>query len=69
MRSYEALIAYHPDIGEALITTEAGLVIAIPAMAYYFFFKNRFVSTVASAGKMIGQLLDATRANAGQANR
>ena len=30
------------SIGEALITTATGLVIAIPAMIFYFVFKNNF---------------------------
>jgi biopolymer transport protein ExbB len=52
------------NIGEALITTEAGLIIAIPAMAYYFYCKNKFVSAVATAGKMIGKIMDGLKANA-----
>lgn len=49
------------NIGEALITTETGLVIAIPAMAAYFLFKTNFVKAVAQAGKNIGRLTDLLR--------
>jgi biopolymer transport protein ExbB len=49
------------NIGEALITTETGLIIAIPAMAAYFLFKTNFVKAVAQAGKNIGRLTDLLR--------
>lgn len=49
------------NIGEALITTEAGLVVAIPAMTAYFLFKTNFVKAVAQAGKNIGKLTDLLR--------
>jgi len=52
------------NIGEALITTEAGLIIAVPAMAFYFYFKNDFVKTVALTGKLIGRLIDRLRVEA-----
>jgi len=52
------------NIGEALITTEAGLIVAIPAMAFYFYFKNDFTKTVALAGKLIGRLVDRLRTEA-----
>jgi len=56
------------NIGEALITTEAGLVIAIPAMAYYFYCKSKFVSTVATASKNVGLLMDSVRQRIAQAH-
>lgn len=49
------------NIGEALITTEAGLVIAIPAMTAYFLFKTNFIKIVAQVGKNIGRLTDLLR--------
>jgi biopolymer transport protein ExbB len=47
------------NIGEALITTAAGLIIAIPAMAFYFYFKKRFDKTLATLGRNLGFLFDA----------
>jgi len=47
------------NIGEALITTATGLIIAIPAMAFYFYFKKRFDKTLATLGRNLGCLFDA----------
>ena len=47
------------NIGEALITTATGLVIAIPAMFFFFFFKKGFQKTLATLGRNIGFLFDA----------
>ena len=47
------------NIGEALITTATGLVIAIPAMAFFFFFKKGFAKTLATLGRNLGYLFDA----------
>lgn len=55
------------NIGEALITTEAGLLIAIPAMTFYFLFKNNFIKAVAQSGKQIGKLTDMLRVSAEKA--
>ena len=57
------------NIGEALITTEAGLLIAIPAMTFYFLFKTNFVKAVAQAGKNIGKLTDRLRPYVNQAGQ
>ncbi|HEY5653259.1 MAG TPA: MotA/TolQ/ExbB proton channel family protein [Pontiella sp.] len=46
------------NIGEALITTATGLVIAIPAMFFFFFFKKGFQKTLATLGRNIGFLFD-----------
>jgi biopolymer transport protein ExbB len=46
------------NIGEALVTTATGLIIAIPAMLFYYFFRNNFVKTMATLGRNIGALLD-----------
>ena len=53
----------HPEqlagnIGEALITTATGLIIAIPAMLCYYFFRNSFIKSTATLGRNIGALLD-----------
>jgi biopolymer transport protein ExbB len=47
------------NIGEALITTAAGLIIAIPAMLFFFYFKKGFNKTLATLGRNIGFLFDA----------
>ncbi len=47
------------NIGEALITTATGLIIAIPAMAFFFFFKKRFDKTLATLGRNLSYLFDA----------
>jgi len=44
------------NIGEALITTATGLVIAIPAMFFFFYFKKGFQKTLATLGRNIGFL-------------
>jgi biopolymer transport protein ExbB len=47
------------NIGEALMTTATGLVIAIPAMLFYFYFKKSFNKTLATLGRNLGFLFDA----------
>jgi biopolymer transport protein ExbB len=47
------------NIGEALMTTATGLVIAIPAMFFFFYFKKGFQKTLATLGRNIGFLFDA----------
>jgi biopolymer transport protein ExbB len=49
------------NIGEALITTATGLVIAIPAMLFYFYFKKGFNKTLATLGRNLGFLFDALK--------
>ncbi len=49
------------SIGEALITTATGLVIAIPAMIAYFVFKNNFIKSMSSMGRMVGHYLNIYR--------
>ena len=46
------------NIGEALVTTATGLIIAIPAMLFYYFFRNNFIKSTATLGRNIGALLD-----------
>jgi len=46
------------NIGEALVTTATGLIIAIPAMLAYFYFRNNFIKSAATLGRNIGALLD-----------
>ena len=47
------------NIGEALITTATGLIIAIPAMFFFFYFKKSFQKSLATIGRNIGFLFDA----------
>ena len=46
------------NIGEALVTTATGLIIAIPAMLFYYYFRNSFIKSTATLGRNIGGLLD-----------
>lgn len=45
------------DIGEAMITTAAGLIVAIPCMFAYFFFKGKFTGNVARVSRLLGDLV------------
>ena len=47
------------NIGEALVTTATGLIIAIPAMFFFFYFKKGFQKTLATLGRNVGFLFDA----------
>jgi biopolymer transport protein ExbB len=49
------------NIGEALVTTATGLIIAIPAMLFHFYFRNSFAETVARLSHYISGLLNALR--------
>ena len=53
MGSPEKLAA---NIGEAMITTAAGLIVAIPSMFIYFFFKAKFTGNVARISRLLGNL-------------
>jgi biopolymer transport protein ExbB len=44
------------DIGEAMITTAAGLIVAIPFMFGYFFLKGMYLANVAKLSRVIGNL-------------
>lgn len=45
-------------IGEAMITTAGGLIVGIPAMFFYFFFKNRLASLMSEIQKNASLVLD-----------
>jgi len=49
------------NIGEALITTATGLIIAIPAMIAYFIFKNNFLKSMSTMGRMVGHYMNIYR--------
>ncbi len=44
------------DIGEAMVTTAFGLVVGIPAMFFYFFIKNQFITNMSQIGRVLGKL-------------
>jgi len=46
------------NIGEALVTTATGLIIAIPCMLAYYYFRNNFIKSTATLGRNIGAMLD-----------
>jgi biopolymer transport protein ExbB len=52
------------NISEALVTTASGLVIAIPCMLFYFYFKNNFAETMTSINAEVGRLLNALETGA-----
>ncbi|MFV0337473.1 MAG: MotA/TolQ/ExbB proton channel family protein [Chthoniobacterales bacterium] len=46
------------NISEALITTATGLIIGIPTMVAYLYFKNRFTTIVASLNRITGNTIE-----------
>jgi biopolymer transport protein ExbB len=44
------------NISEALITTASGMLVGIPAMFFYFFFKNKYGSIVSKVSQNVGDL-------------
>lgn len=45
------------DIGEAMITTAFGLLVAIPAMFAYFGFKTHYTGNISSISRVLGDLI------------
>ena len=45
------------DIGQALVTTLLGLIVAIPTMVAFSYFRNKIDSIVAEAGKRVEQIM------------
>ena len=45
-------------IGEAMITPAGGLIVGIPAMFFYFFFKNRLVTIMSEMQKNTSFIVD-----------
>lgn len=45
------------NIAEALITTAAGMIIGIPTMFFFFFFKNKYGSILSGSNRIIGDTL------------
>ncbi|HMO04642.1 MAG TPA: MotA/TolQ/ExbB proton channel family protein [Kiritimatiellia bacterium] len=50
------------NISEALITTATGLIIGIPVMVAYFYFRNRFTAIVAGMNRACGDILESLHA-------
>lgn len=48
------------DIGLAMVTTAAGLIIAIPSVFFFFFFKNRLNRLVADCHLVASDMMDAS---------
>ena len=48
-------------ISMALMTTVMGLTVAIPAMGFYFFFKNRVTRIILEAGVIASEFIDRFR--------
>lgn len=46
------------NISEALITTATGLIIGIPVMVAYFYFRNRFTTIIAAINRTCGDVLE-----------
>ncbi|MFT4900973.1 MAG: biopolymer transport protein ExbB [Lentimonas sp.] len=44
------------NISEALITTATGMIIGIPTMFFFFFFKNRYGKITSRVGRIVGDL-------------
>jgi biopolymer transport protein ExbB len=44
------------NIGEAMITTAAGLLVAIPTLFAYFFLKSRYIANVSQMNRILGNL-------------
>lgn len=45
------------NIAEALITTATGMIVGIPAMFFFFIFKNKYGAIISSASRIIGDLV------------
>ncbi len=46
------------NISEALVTTATGLIVGIPIMVAYFYFRNRFTAIVAAINRTCGDVLE-----------
>ena len=44
------------NISEALITTATGMIVGIPAMFFFFYFKNRYGKITSRIGRVVGEL-------------
>lgn len=45
------------NISEALITTAAGMIVGIPAMFFFFFFKNQYAKVSSAISRILGDLI------------
>ena len=44
------------NISEALITTASGMIVGIPAMFFFFFFKNRYGKITSRVARVVGDI-------------
>ena len=44
------------NISEALITTASGMIVGIPAMFFFFFFKNKYGKITSRVARVVGDL-------------
>ena len=44
------------NISEALVTTASGLLIAIPALMFYFYFKNKYMAASSGIYERLGEM-------------
>ncbi|MGB0372650.1 MAG: MotA/TolQ/ExbB proton channel family protein [Opitutales bacterium] len=44
------------NISEALITTASGLIVAIPALLFYYYFKNKYGKITSSVNRVVGDV-------------
>jgi biopolymer transport protein ExbB len=52
------------NISEALITTASGLIVGIPVMIIYFYFKNRYTGLISALNRMSGEVLEKMKQSA-----
>ncbi len=52
------------NISEALITTASGLIVGIPVMIIYFYFKNRYTGLISALNRMSGEILEKMKQSA-----
>lgn len=52
------------NISEALITTASGLIVGIPVMIIYFYFKNRYTGLISALNRMSGDILEKMKQSA-----
>ena len=49
------------NISEALVTTASGLIVALPAIFMFFYFRDKMVALVAEVDKNCGKILNTLR--------
>lgn len=57
------------DIGEAMVTTAFGLIVAIPSMFFYFFLKSKFNSNITKLARILGNLTHELTVNVSRSSK